>query len=417
MKVLWVCNVPIPNASLAFDKRIVPYGGWLIQVYNRLLSNNSIQITYAFPDKISNVERKDNFIRFPELTGRGNITENEIESMYQVIQETAPDVLHIFGTEMRHSLAVAYAFSKPKSTIVNIQGVISEIASRYCTGIPVIEQIIPTLAEVLLRTGNLKAQQRAMAERGELEIELLQYVKTVIGRTKFDHDFSLKVNPDINYLNCNETLRDEYYLGKLWNYNKSEKHSIFISQASYPIKGFHYFLKALVMIKRKYPDVKVYVAGDRLDAETLKNKILKSSYQRYIRRLLLRHGLNKNVVFLGRLSSKEMLERYINANVSVLCSSTENSPNSLGEAMILGVPVIASNVGGVPDMLSSADEEMYVFDDSYELARKINCIFEKKDKTMLDRDNRIVKAKRLFDLNQNTKNFLDAYNTVFNKHM
>ena len=131
MKVLWVCNVPIPNASLAFDKRIVPYGGWLIQVYNRLLSNNSIQITYAFPDKISNVERKDNFIRFPELTGRGNITENEIESMYQVIQETAPDVLHIFGTEMRHSLAVAYAFSKPKSTIVNIQGVISEIASRY----------------------------------------------------------------------------------------------------------------------------------------------------------------------------------------------------------------------------------------------------------------------------------------------
>ena len=60
---------------------------------------------------------------------------------------------------------------------------------------------------------------------------------------------------------------------------------------------------------------------------------------------------------------------------------------------------------------------MYVFDDSYELARKINCIFEKKDKTMLDRDNRIVKAKRLFDLNQNTKNFLDAYNTVFNKHM
>ena len=230
----------------------------------------------------------------------------------------------------------------------------------------------------------------AMCIRDRLEIELLQYVKTVIGRTKFDHDFSLKVNPDINYLNCNETLRDEYYLGKLWNYNKSEKHSIFISQASYPIKGFHYFLKALVMIKRKYPDVKVYVAGDRLDAETLKNKILKSSYQRYIRRLLLRHGLNKTVVFLGRLSSKEMLERYINANVSVLCSSTENSPNSLGEAMILGVPVIASNVGGVPDMLSSADEEMYVFDDSYELARKINCIFEKKDKTMLDRDNRIA---------------------------
>ena len=46
-----------------------------------------------------------------------------------------------------------------------------------------------------------------------------------------------------------------------------------------------------------------------------------------------------------------MKERYLLSHVFVCPSSLENSPNSLGEAMLLGVPCVASNVGGIPSMM------------------------------------------------------------------
>ena len=62
------------------------------------------------------------------------------------------------------------------------------------------------------------------------------------------------------------------------------------------------------------------------------------------------------VTFLGSLSGKQMKENYLKANVFVLPSTIENSPNSLGEAMLLGLPCAAADVGGVTDMLESGSE-------------------------------------------------------------
>ena len=48
----------------------------------------------------------------------------------------------------------------------------------------------------------------------------------------------------------------------------------------------------------------------------------------------------------------EMKEQFLKCSVFVCPSVIENSPNSLGEAMLLGVPVAASRIGGIPDMVS-----------------------------------------------------------------
>ena len=51
-----------------------------------------------------------------------------------------------------------------------------------------------------------------------------------------------------------------------------------------------------------------------------------------------------------------MRQAYLDADVFVLPSQSENSPNSLGEAMLLGLPCVASCTGGIPDMLQSGAE-------------------------------------------------------------
>jgi glycosyltransferase involved in cell wall biosynthesis len=72
-----------------------------------------------------------------------------------------------------------------------------------------------------------------------------------------------------------------------------------------------------------------------------------------------------------------MVDRLLKSHVFVQTSSIENSPNSLGEAMLLGMPCVASSVGGTADMLRDKEEGfLYRFDDEKMLVKYITDIFE-----------------------------------------
>lgn len=65
-----------------------------------------------------------------------------------------------------------------------------------------------------------------------------------------------------------------------------------------------------------------------------------------------------------------MKQEYLNANVFICPSSLENSPNSLGEAQILGTPCLASYVGGIPDMMFGNEGYLYRFEEIEMLAER-----------------------------------------------
>ncbi len=154
----------------------------------------------------------------------------------------------------------------------------------------------------------------------------------------------------------NETLRESFY-GAVWDRKSCIPHSVFLSQGDYPIKGFHYMLKALPKILETFPDTKVYVAGNSIiNYGTLKQKLKISAYGRYLRRLIRENGLQDAVVMLGRLEEGQMRERYLKSHLFVCCSSIENSPNSLGEAMLLGVPCVSADVGGIPSIFTGGGD-------------------------------------------------------------
>jgi glycosyltransferase involved in cell wall biosynthesis len=89
------------------------------------------------------------------------------------------------------------------------------------------------------------------------------------------------------------------------------------------------------------------------------------------------NGVADKIVFTGLLSEEEMCKRYLNSNVFVCPSSIENSPNSVGEAQLLGVPCVASYVGGVPDMVKNEETGLlYRFDEAEMLAKAVCRIFE-----------------------------------------
>lgn len=83
-------------------------------------------------------------------------------------------------------------------------------------------------------------------------------------------------------------------------------HSMFVSQCSYPIKGFHYVLEATALLKQSLPDAKLYTTGENVFRDSLRRNLGRNSYQLYIARLIERLGLRENVFFTGGLDAAGM---------------------------------------------------------------------------------------------------------------
>lgn len=116
----------------------------------------------------------------------------------------------------------------------------------------------------------------------------------------------------------------------------------------HPFKGIEYFLEAATIVRRRFPEARFLVVGE---GRTMVNgQVVDSSYKRELEGYAARLGLGDRAVFTGlRLDVPEVLSEIA---VSVLpCVSSEGLSNSLLESMAAGVPVVATTVGGNPEVV------------------------------------------------------------------
>ena len=351
-------------------------------------------------------------------TFRGKLPQEpvpELEPLFrQEIKSFHPDVIHIWGSEFAHCLAMVRAAEEENRldrTVVSIQGLVTACALHYTDGLP--RQVIRgyTLRD-FLRQDNLRQQQEKFALRGENEQQALALCRHVMGRTRWDREWSQRLAPKAAYHFCNETLREAFYEGQ-WSYEGCQKHRIFASSCLYPIKGFHYLLEAFAEIADKYPDAVLAVPGTSPLSGGLKGYLRADGYAAYLRRLICKNHLQNKVEFLGHLGPEEMKAQYLKANVFVLPSTIENSPNSMGEAMLLGAPVTAADVGGVTTMLESGKEGLvYQGTAPYMLADCIERIFAMGENARTLGENARAHALKTHDPAANLAALLKIYEDI-----
>ena len=98
---------------------------------------------------------------------------------------------------------------------------------------------------------------------------------------------------------------------------------------------------AVAIVRRSVPEVSLHVAGAESDP----------AYVAAVRARIHELELEDRVTFLGALSPADVLAEYRQAALLVLPSGQETSPMVIGEAMAVGLPVVATRVGGVPDLV------------------------------------------------------------------
>ena len=418
IRVVWLCNTLVPEMCDVFNIKKGKPESWITGIYECIKSNSDYELTYLFPCKKKIKFEEDN-IKFISFTQDKDTTfeEVQISEFITVLKDVEPDVIHCFGTELPHTYAMvraALATENIKKVVVSIQGLISLCAEHYYAYLPV-EILKKKSVKDILKNTNIEKETRAFEKRSIYEKLTLQNINHVIGRTELDNAFCKLQNKNINYHFCNEILRESFYKDK-WNIDKCQRYSIFVSQSFYPLKGFHLMLEAMPYILKEYPEAHLYTTGNNPLSMKFKDKIRLSYYNVYIGKLIKKYNLKNSVSFLGTLDEIGMKKQFLNSNVFVNCSSIENSPNSVCEAMMLGVPVISSDVGGVKDFIRHGENGyLYQADAPYMLAHYVMKVFEENNfqRTLYTSSIEIAQKKQNREINMQT--LFQIYKSIANQ--
>nr|WP_321399885.1 glycosyltransferase family 4 protein [uncultured Desulfobacter sp.] len=109
-------------------------------------------------------------------------------------------------------------------------------------------------------------------------------------------------------------------------------------------KGFHLLIKALPGIREQFPDaILVIVGGVARHGQ---------DYTSVIEQAIAQNHLEEHVVLAGAKPSGELVHWYSSADVFALMTSREGSPNVVMEALSCGIPVVATSIGGIPQILN-----------------------------------------------------------------
>ncbi len=110
-----------------------------------------------------------------------------------------------------------------------------------------------------------------------------------------------------------------------------------------PRKNLVRLLESLPAVLAKINNISLHVAGEASDPD----------YFKKIQSIINKHNLSSYVTLLGRIDQMAINNELAQASVFVLPSKQENAPMAIAEAMAVGVPVISSNVCGMPYMIEN----------------------------------------------------------------
>jgi glycosyltransferase involved in cell wall biosynthesis len=109
-----------------------------------------------------------------------------------------------------------------------------------------------------------------------------------------------------------------------------------------PRKGLIHLVEAMALVRKNVPDARLKLIG----------KVLIPEYGQQVRDRIADLALTDCVEMVGFVTDEELRQAFTSCSVFALCSVEESSPVSIAEAMTLGKPVVATAVGGIPDLVA-----------------------------------------------------------------
>jgi glycosyltransferase involved in cell wall biosynthesis len=421
MRILWITHDVLPEFAPYVSGDYSLGGSWIAPLFYSVSKNQNVELGILSPVVNGACQNKNiqgiQYYTIPINSGANGTRLNRklVEHYLRAINQFKPDIIHIHGIEKNFGLITKYI--DPSIPVVcSIQGIITSYHEYLeLSELSFNKLKFKSIKSLLGLGGGIKAKHREWKKYSQIEQEIINTNKYFIGRTSWDQSQLITMNPHAHYFHGEELLREEFH-STSWDYDDCEKNSIFISSGAYSIKGLHILLKALSLLTSKYPHLKLYIPLFENSNSTLRKYILGNEYNNYVQYLIRNFNLDSNIVFLPRLSAKEMANRFSKSHIFVLPSFIENSPNSLGEAMQTGVPSVVSYCGGIGSIVKNRSSLLFPIGDYRMLAFQINRIFESEELARdLSKKSKLIAIKR-HNVEEVTASYLHTYNRIISLH-
>lgn len=362
-------------------------GGWISSLQKAIEDirpDIELGIAFTFPSREGKT-RKDNITYYPILQKKrspikkllyywGGYKKGEytyLKELLDIVRDFSPDVIQLFGLESTFAFFLKEKINIP--VVVHLQGLLNMSSNAfYPQEMNRFTFYIKHLSmdEWIIRNGYNFAANK-IRYRSKQEILLFQKTRFFMGRTDWDFQMSRFFSPDSEYFHIDEILRDEFYTEKPWEYSQKETFVIIstISQTIY--KGLDVILKTAQLLT-KHTNLKFEwrVIGVNENSK-------------YVRFFEKNYGIKSkcfNVKYIGSISAGEICKELQQSHVYVHPSYIDNSPNSLCEAQLIGLPTIGTFVGGIPSLIAHQKNGLLVPANApYETAYWIQYLYNHPD--------------------------------------
>lgn len=381
MRVLWFSNTPA-NAENFLGEKITG-GGWLKSLDYNLQGEVDLHVAFEnnkVIDKFTYLKTTYHPIYKKSLgldilrrvLFNNIVMDDHLADYLKIIDDVKPDIIHVHGTENPFSCIIPHI---KIPVVVSIQGILtvyhhkyfSGIESRYsrnrAVGLSLMNCLLnKSFYKDFLRLGNMASRER----------ENLRHIRYIFGRTAWDRRVVASLAENFKYFRSEEILRESFY-SNVWDGPALSGPLVLHSTTGNNFyKGLETIVEAALILKNRNISFIWNIAG-----LSVKSSIVKVVEKKLKMKLLDFKELN----FLGIMDEEELVRSLKRANVYVMASHIENSPNNLCEAMILGLPCVATFAGGTNSILTDGIEGILVQDgDPWSVAGAIIEMFENYDK-------------------------------------
>lgn len=388
MKVLWFSLSPCNSIKRNNSTHVKQ--GWMISLENEIKKCKNIQLEVAFFTEKAEVSFDFEGVRYYPMSkyilnqssGINRIIERNIshkkkdkkaiEIMLEVVKLSNPDIIHIHGTE--ECFGLIQDVIKDIPIVFSIQGLISPYKEKYFSGISYSDAKKYESFIDKVKQADVINNYKSFLYRSARENHYLSKARYIFGRTFWDRDCTLALNPKRKYYVVNEILRPEFYAKQWKGFISDNKLKIVTTISGGIYKGFETILKTAIILKQySHIDFEWHIAGytSRTKWVHISEKITNIRSE------------DNNIVFHGKIDADELSDLLCDSDIYVHVSHIENSPNSVCEAMMLGLPIIASYSGGTSSLLEhEKDGILYQDGDPYVLAGAIVELFQDKNKAI-----------------------------------
>lgn len=354
MRVLWFSANPACYKSSQTNNGGYNGGGWMSSLQQELMKCGDIELGICFcmdnqPQKVEQqgviyypipYHRKKTKDKLLDIIHYKDVRRDEvlwpyyIKKFKETINDFTPDVIEVFGSELYIGLAVIAAKELSKPCCIHIQGILSLYIYSFLP--PSMSKLKYYMSEGLFRVYS-KFQYLTYWRRSiHREKTILRTVKNVIGRTEWDKEAMEMLAPQAKYYYGGEILRPCFYEKSLRTIPTKPVIVTTSSNASY--KGFDLVLKIADILKNVM----------HVDFEW---KVFGNITPRFFEKIANLDHRNLNINICGVATAEQLREKLLTSTLYCHTSYIENSPNSIAEAQILGIPIVATNVGGTSSLV------------------------------------------------------------------